>query len=111
MSTPAGQPSAPDHRVPQADPASIRACLSSELLVVFDREWESVLESAKSSKDLGELQRMLGTWRHLAHAELHDPGAYSALLAKVGRIERNGVNPDAVQIEDVRALVDRRLGR
>lgn len=77
----AGQPSGRTE-APDADPVAIRAYLSSRLVAEFDSEWESVLERAKVSKDLAGVHKLLQKWRHLAYAELRDPGSYFRLLAK-----------------------------
>lgn len=96
---------------PAADPVAIRACLSSALAAEFDREWEIVLKSAKQAKDLAPVHDLLAKWRHLACAELRDPGSYYQLLAKAEQIARTGHNPDAGSLEDMRELIRQRLGR
>ncbi|MGH3622670.1 MAG: DUF6247 family protein [Sciscionella sp.] len=96
---------------PAADPVTIRACLSSALVAEFDREWETVLERAKQAKDLAPVHDLLAKWRHLAYAELRDPGSYYRLLAKAEQITRTGHNPDAGSFEDMQALIRQRLGR
>jgi hypothetical protein len=107
----------PDHvsdhvsEPPPADPQAIRACLTSTLVAEFDREWELVLERAKQDKDLAPIQSLLTKWRHLAYMEMRDPGSYYRLLAKAEQITRTGRNPDAASIEDMRALMERRMAR
>jgi hypothetical protein len=96
---------------PAADPQSIRTCLPPSLVAEFDREWDLVLDEAKRDKDLQPIQSLLVKWRHLAYAELKDPGSHYRMLAKAEEIMRTGRNPDAGSIEDMRALIDRRLGR
>ena len=109
MSLPAGVPH-PPAAPPAADPQAIRACLTPTLVAEFDREWEIVLERAKQEKDITAIHSLLNKWRHLAYAELQDPGSYFRMLAKAEQIERTGQNPSAVPIEDMRALIERRLG-
>lgn len=95
---PAGDP------VPlEADPVAIRACLTPRLAAEFDAEWDIVLEDAKRSKDLAGVHELLQKWRHLAYAELKDPGSYFWLLAKTEQITRTGTNPDGVPFEDMMA--------
>jgi hypothetical protein len=94
---------------PPLDPQAIRASLTPSLTVEFDREWESVLETAKRDKDLGPIDTLLSKWRHLAYAELRDPGSYYRALAKAEQIMRTGANPDAGSAADMRALIERRL--
>ena len=96
---------------PASDPQSIRACLTTSLVAEFDREWDLVLDEAKRDEDLQPIQSLLVKWRHLAYAELKDQGSHYRMLAKAEEIMRAGRNPDAGSIEDMRALIDRRLGR
>lgn len=111
MSTHAAPVPGGEPRPPAADPAAIRACLSPRLLAEFDAEWERVLEQAKVSKDLGGVHSLLHKWRHLAYAEMRDPGSYFRLLAKAEQIIRTGENPTAGSYEDMQALIRERLGR
>ncbi|MGH3770891.1 MAG: DUF6247 family protein [Pseudonocardiaceae bacterium] len=111
MASPAAPLSGAKPEPPAADPVAIRACLSSTLVAEFDREWEIVLERVKQAKDLVSLHDLLAKWRHLAYAELCDPGSYYRLLAKAERITRTGHNPDAGSFEDMRALIRQRLSR
>lgn len=96
---------------PAADPEAIRACLSPSLVAEFDREWEIVLEQAKRDKTLGPVHEMLIEWRHTAYLEMKDPGAYYRLLAKAEQIMRTGGNPEAGSFDDMKALIQQRLGR
>jgi Family of unknown function (DUF6247) len=111
MASPAKHLPAGDPIPPEADPVAIRACLSPRLVAEFDAEWESVLEQAKTSKDLAGVRQLLTKWRHLAYAELHDPGSYYRVLAKAEQIMRTGENPTAGSFEDMQALIRERLGR
>jgi hypothetical protein len=96
---------------PAAEPRAIRACLSAALLAQFDAEWDVTLDEAKRDKDLTGIHSLLNKWRHVAHAELRDPGAHDRMLAKAEQLARTGENPGGVSVADVRALIDRRLGR
>ncbi len=108
--TSAAQPVQHRPVAPAADPVAIRACLSPELVAVFDREWEIVLDRAKASKDLGGVQDLLQKWRHFAYAELADPGSYFRVLAQAARIQATG-RPAAGSMsgDEVRALIAARL--
>lgn len=97
---PSGEPVAP-----AADPVAIRACLTPMLVAEFDREWELVLDRAKASKDLADVRTLLAKWRHIAYGELRDPGSYYRVLAKAEQIQRLGANPDAVSLEEMKALL------
>ncbi len=96
---------------PPAEPQAIRACLTPSLAAEFDREWESVLDVAKQNKDLVPIESLLTKWRHLAYAELRDPGSYYRALAKAELILHTGQNPDAGSADDMRALIEQRLAQ
>jgi Family of unknown function (DUF6247) len=108
MATPAAR--APEPTLPPADATTIRACLPPDVMAVFDREWEFVLDQAKQSKDLSEVHLLLRKWRFYAAEELKQPGWYDALQAKIERILRTGENPGAVTWEDMQALLAARRG-
>jgi hypothetical protein len=101
----------PDAEAPAADPRAIRAGLPPELAAEFDVEWRLVLDRAKADQDLGPLWSLLRKWQHVAHAEISDPGTHRRLAEKIDLIQRTGRNPDAVSVDAVRELIDRRLGR
>jgi hypothetical protein len=111
MAVPLSYESYPEPVPPPAEPGAIRACLTGQMLAAFDREWDFVLDEAKQTHNLGGLEQLLLKWRHMAYAELKDPGSYARLTAKAELIRRTGSNPDAVSIEDVRELIRQRLGR
>ena len=96
---------------PAADPVAIRACLPPQLLAEFDAEWVSALDKAKASKDLAGVHCLLDKWRHLAYAEMRDPGSYGRLLAKAEQILRTGKNPTAGSLADMQAVIRGRLSR
>jgi hypothetical protein len=77
----------------------------------FDREWEIVLERAKQTKDLAGVHDLLNKWRHLAYAELKEPGSYYRLLATAAHTLATGkAPPGSVSGEDMKALIRQRLG-
>jgi len=94
--------------VPPSDPRAIRACLTPTLAAEFDREWEVVLDRVKQSKDFADLRELLNKWRHIAYAEIRDPGLYYRMLSKAEQILRTGGNPDAVPFEEMQALIHQR---
>jgi Family of unknown function (DUF6247) len=96
---------------PAADPQAIRACLSPALVEEFDAEWDLTLDEAKRDKNLTPIHSLLNKWRHLAYAELRDPGAHRRMMTKAEQILRTGQHPGGVPAEDVRALINRRLRR
>ena len=77
----------------------------------FDREWEFVLEQAKQDKDLAPIGSLLAKWRHVAVAELREPGVIQRLAGKVDLIRQTGQNPETVSLRDVRRFIDQRLSR
>lgn len=103
--------SLPADPAPPADPIAIRACLPPRLVAKFDADWDVVLEQAKVSKDLAGVHSLLHNWRHLAYAELRDPGCYFRLQAKAEQIMCTGENPSAGSFEDMQALIRERLRR
>jgi len=45
----------------------------------LDAEWDIVLETAESSRDLAGVHSPLHEWRHLAYAEQIEPGSYGRI--------------------------------
>ncbi len=96
---------------PAAEPVAIRACLTPDVAAEFDREWEIVLERAKQTKDLAGVHDLLNKWRHLAYAELKEPGSYYHLLATAAHTLATGKAPTgSVSGDDMKALIRQRLG-
>lgn len=97
---------------PPPEPQAIRACLTPDVAAEFDREWEIVLERAKQAKDLAPVHDLLYKWRHFAYSELKEPGTYFRLLATAAHTLATGKAPSgSVSAEDIKALINRRLGR
>ena len=48
---------------PPPEPQAIRACLTPALAAEFDREWETVLDRVKQSRDLVDLHELLNKWQ------------------------------------------------
>lgn len=97
---------------PPADPKAIRACLTPRVAAEFDTEWNIVLDRAKQAMDLAPIHKLLNKWRHLAYAELKDPGSYFRLVATAEHTLATGQAPaGSVSGEDIMARIHRRLGR
>lgn len=97
---------------PAPEPKAIRACLAPDVAAEFDREWDVVLEKVRRSQDLAPVQDLLVKWRHLAYAELAEPGSYFRVLATAERTLATGqAPPGSVSGDEVEALIRRRLGR
>lgn len=97
---------------PPPEPHAIRACLTPNVAAEFDREWEIVLERAKKTQDLAPVHDLLHKWRHFAYSELKEPGTYFRLLATAGHTLATGTAlAGSVSAQEIKALIDRRLGR
>jgi hypothetical protein len=97
---------------PPPEPKAIRACLTPNVAAEFDREWDIVLDRVRRSQDLEPVQDLLAKWRHLAYAELTEPGSYFRVLARAERTLATGqAPPNSVSGEDIDALIHKRLGR
>jgi Family of unknown function (DUF6247) len=111
MVSPAALPN-PAPVPPPQEPQAIRACLTPDVAAEFDREWEIVLECVKQAKDLAPVHDLLHKWRHFAYSELKEPGTYFRLLATAAHTLATGKAPaGSVSAEDIKAMIDRRLGR
>jgi hypothetical protein len=90
---------------------AIRACLTPGVAAEFDAEWEIVLEQAKHTKDLAQVHDLLQKWRHVAYAEMTDPGSYFRLLSTAARTLATGEAPaGSVSGDEIKALIRKRLG-
>ncbi|WP_028925365.1 DUF6247 family protein [Pseudonocardia acaciae] len=97
---------------PAADPVAIRRCLTPDVAAEFDREWETVLDRAKQTKDLSDIHDLLAKWRLFAHAELKEPGSYFRVLATAAHTAATGRAPaGSVSGDEIKELIRARLGR
>lgn len=104
----------PEHEPvpPPLDPQAIRGCLTPDVAAAFDAEWEIVLDEAKQAKDLAPVHDLLHKWRHVASAELNDPGTYFRMLATAAHTLATGKAPEgSISGEEMKALIRQRLGR
>lgn len=100
----------PEPVPPEAEPEAIRACLSQQMRYEFDQEWEFVLEEAKHSHSLAGVAGLLVKWRHIAYAELKDPGTYYRLMAKAEQILATGKAPaGSISGDELKVLLQERL--
>ena len=113
MASPAPHPSEfgrSDAHPPAADPDTVRARLGQDLVDVFDRQWEQVLEEAKRTKSLTGVHDLITHWRHIAFQEMRAPGTYHRLMARADAIGATGrPTPGSVAGADVRAAISARL--
>jgi hypothetical protein len=78
----------------------------------FDAEWNIVLDRVKQAMELAPMYELLNKWRHLAYAELKDPGSYFRLLATTEHTLSTRQAPaGSVPGEDIMARIEQRLGR
>jgi hypothetical protein len=110
MTSHAEQLSSPRPAPPPADPKALRACLPADLVAEFEHEWNLVLDSLKTSMDLGEMYSLITQWRHTAYMELCDPGSYRRMLGKAAEILRTGqAPPGAISGEEMMEIIRERL--
>ncbi|NNH71076.1 hypothetical protein HLB23_14580 [Nocardia uniformis] len=108
MAAPAQHPNPTGPAAPPTEPAALRASLTPTLRAVFDSEWAYVMDVAKESRSLTEVNDLVTKWRFIAADEAQDPGIYFRVLAKAAEIEARGGNPAGRSIEDVRELIAQR---
>lgn len=97
---------------PDMKPAVIRDALIDEERTDFQRAYEAAILRARETYDLVPVQKVLANYHRIAVATQQEGAeAHRKLLAKAELIARTGKNPDARPYEDVKALLDKRLGR
>jgi hypothetical protein len=80
-------------RAPFADasPARVRAALTAEDAVAFDRQWRALMARATERLDLTEVHEALETWRQVAWVtSAHGPEAYQRTLTSAQERLRSG---------------------
>lgn len=97
---------------PETTPAAIRDALIDEERVEFERAYREALAEAAETLDLTSVLDVLRNYHRIAWlTQRQGPQAHRRMLDKAAEILRTGQNPDAVSIEDVKALISKRLGR
>lgn len=97
---------------PDTTPAAIRDALIDEERVEFERAYRQALAEAAETLDLTRVLDVLRTYHRIARlTQQQGPEAHRRMLDKAAEILRIRQNPDAVPIEDVRVLINQRLGR
>jgi hypothetical protein len=76
----------------------------------FDREWRTALARAADTLDLTEVFDTLERWRRIARSTQADPQAHRRMLVTAARL-RAGENLPSASADDMRALINQRLGR
>lgn len=96
---------------PDTAPAAIRAALIDEERDEFERAYREAMTEAAETLDLNRVLDVLRNYHRIAWlTQQQGHAAHRRMLDKAAEIERTGNNPDAVSIEDVKALITRRLG-
>ena len=113
MVSPVGAPTPPtpaSSLPPQgASPRAIRDALTiPEDRTEFDREYKRALATAAETMELAGVHALVERWRRRAWVT-HDRAAYQRMMDRVDRLRR-GEDVPSVPVEDVRALLRRRLG-
>jgi hypothetical protein len=95
-----------------ATPREVRAALIPEERADFDLSWRKALAEAAESLDLTGVQETLDSWRRVAMITVaHGHDAHRRMLRRAEHTTRTGeLPPDAVPMEDIKAMVRERLG-
>lgn len=94
-----------------ATPAAIRDALIDEERAEFETAYRDALASAAQSLDLTDVLDVLRNYHRIAQlTQRQGANAHRQMLDKACQIVRTGGNPDAVSLEDVRSLINNRLG-
>lgn len=97
---------------PEMRPAAIRDALIDHERVDFLRSYGEAMAKAAQTYDLTPVFKVLANYHRIAVATQREGvEAHRALLAKADLIARTGKNPDARPYEELKALLDKRLGR
>lgn len=97
---------------PDTTPAAIADALIDEERAEFERAYRQALAEAAETLDLTRVLDVLRNYHRIAWlTQQQGPEAHRRMLDKAAEILRTRQNPDGVPIEDVRALINQRLGR
>jgi hypothetical protein len=97
---------------PETMPAAVRDALIDEERAEFEHAYREALAEAAETLDLTRVLEVLRNYHRIAWlTQRQGPQAHRRMLDKVAEILRTRENPDAVPIEDVKALICERLDR
>ena len=97
---------------PDTTPAAIRDALIDEERAEFERAYQDAVAEAGQTLDLSRVLDVLRNYHRIALlTQRQGPEAHRRMLDKAAEIMRTGANPDAVPLEDVKALIRKRLGQ
>lgn len=78
----------------------------------FEHAYQQALTEASQTLDLNRVLDVLRNYHRIAWmTQRQGAVAHRRMLDKAAEILRTGKNPDAVPLEDIKALIDRKLGR
>lgn len=101
--------------VPELPPdttlAAIRDALIDEERGQFERAYRDALTEAGDTLDLTRVLDVLRNYHRIAWmTQRPGPEAHRRMLRKADEIMRTGTNPDAGSLEDMTAMINKRLG-
>lgn len=97
---------------PDTTPAAIRDALIDEEREQFEHAYRAALAEAGETLDLTGVLEVLRVYHRIAWMTRRQGSeAHRRMLDKVDEIIRTGSNPDARSLEDMQALINKRLGR
>jgi hypothetical protein len=100
---------------PDTTPTAIRDALIGEERAEFKSAYREALAQTAETAETLDLTRVLDVLRNYHRiawlTQRQGPEAHRRMLDKAAEIMRIGQNPDAVPIEDVKALIRQRRGR
>ena len=97
---------------PDTTPTAIRDALIDEERAEFERAYQDAVAEAGQTLDLSRVLDVLRNYHRIALlTQRQGPEAHRRMLDKAAEIMRTGASPDAVPLEDVKALIRKRLGQ
>ncbi len=97
---------------PDTTPAAIRDALIDEERGQFERAYRDALTEAGDTLDLTRVLDVLRNYHRIAWmTQRQGPEAHRRMLHKADEIMRTGTNPDAGSLEDMHAMINKRLGK
>lgn len=97
---------------PDTTPTAIRDALIDEERVDFEHAYQAAMAEATRTLDLTGVLDVLRNYHRIAWlTQRQGPAAHRRMLDKASEILRTGGNPTGVPAEDIRALINERLGQ
>lgn len=94
---------------PDTTPSAIREALIDGERTDFERAYQEAMLDAARTLDLTRVLEVLRSYHRIAWlTQRQGPEAHRRMLDKAAQIMRTGGNPDAVSMDEVRALIAKR---